>query len=147
MEDGGVFVVVAPPNILHERSTPEGQRHIAVDGKALRLCFDNFCGRKAAHILSVFTSDPALMLAHLDCDEKSSEIPAVQALLRQLGLEQALLTVDAMRRQKNLRGGRCRADRPGQGQPAHVAPTRGTCVPDHSRRRPKRDQQRQAAIA
>jgi hypothetical protein len=77
--------------ILHE-----GQRHIAVDGKALRLSFDNFCDRKAAHILSAFASDPALVLAHLECDEKSNEIPAVQALLRQLGLEQAVLTVDAM---------------------------------------------------
>jgi hypothetical protein len=48
--------------ILHERSTPDGQRHIAVDGKALRLSFDNFCDRKAAHILSAFASDPALVL-------------------------------------------------------------------------------------
>jgi predicted transposase YbfD/YdcC len=40
------------------------------------------------------------VLAHLDCDEKSNEIPAFQALLRQLGLEQALLTV--MHCQKNI---------------------------------------------
>lgn len=86
--------------ILHEKSTSDGQRHIAVDGKALRLSFDNFCDRKAAHILSAFASDPALVLAHLECDEKSNEIPAVQALLRQLGLEQAVLTVDAMHCQK-----------------------------------------------
>ena len=64
------------------------------------LSFDNFCDRKAAHILSAFASDPALVLAHLECDEKSNEIPAVQALLRQLGLEQAVLTVDAMHCQK-----------------------------------------------
>jgi hypothetical protein len=86
--------------ILLDKSTPQGQRHIAVDGKALRLSFDKFCDRKAAHVLSAFASDAALVLAHLDCDEKSNEIPAVQALLRQLGLEQALLTVDAMHCQK-----------------------------------------------
>jgi hypothetical protein len=86
--------------ILHEKSTPEGQRHIVIDGKALRQSFDDFHDRKAAHILSAFASDAALVLAHLDCDEKSNEIPAVQALLRQLGLEQALLTVDAMHCQK-----------------------------------------------
>ena len=121
--------------ILHEKSTPEGQRHIAIDGKALRQSFDDFHDRKAAHILSAFASDAALVLAHLDCDEKSNEIPAVQALLRQLGLEQALLTVDAMHCQKNIRGGRSgrrRPDRPGQRQPAHVAPTRRTGVPNHS---------------
>ena len=63
--------------ILHEKSTPEGQRHIAVDGKALRQSFDDFHDHKAAHILSAFASDPALVLAHLDCDEKSNEISAV----------------------------------------------------------------------
>jgi hypothetical protein len=121
--------------ILHEKSTPEGQRHIAIDGKALRQSFDDFHDRKAAHILSAFASDAALVLAHLDCDEKSNEIPAVQALLRQLGLEQALLTVDAMHCQKNIRGGcssRRTPNRPSQRQPAHVAPTRRTGVPNHS---------------
>lgn len=88
--------------ILDARSTPPGQRHIAVDGKALRQSFDAFQDRKAAHILSAFASGSTLVLAHLDCDEKSNEIPAVQALLRQLGLEQVLLTVDAMHCQKNI---------------------------------------------
>jgi len=110
--------------ILHEKSSPQGQRHIAIDGKALRHSFDHFHDRKAAHVLSAFASDAALVLAHLDCDEKSNEIPAVQALLRELGLEQALLTVDAMHCQKNIRGssrGRRAPDRPDQGQPAHPA--------------------------
>ena len=88
--------------ILDEQATPPGQRHIAVDGKALRQSFDAFQDRKAAHILSAFASASTSVLAHLDCDEKSNEIPAVQALLRQLGLEQALLTVDAMHCQKNI---------------------------------------------
>jgi hypothetical protein len=52
--------------------------------------------------LSAFASDTALVLAHLDCDEKSNEIPAVQALLRQLGLDRVLLTADAMHCQKKL---------------------------------------------
>jgi hypothetical protein len=88
--------------VLHERSAPQRQCHVAVDGKALRLSFDNFQDRKAAHMLSAFASDTALVLAHLDCDEKSNEIPAVQALLRQLGLDRVLLTADAMHCQKKL---------------------------------------------
>jgi hypothetical protein len=67
-----------------------------------RHCGKAFQDRKAAHILSAFASGSTLVLAHLDCDEKSNEIPAVQALLRQLGLEQALLTVDSMHCQKNI---------------------------------------------
>jgi hypothetical protein len=117
--------------ILHAQVCPEGQRHVAIDGKALRHSFDHFQDRKAAHILSAFASDAALVLAHLDCDEKSNEIPAVQALLAELGLAGALLTVDAMHCQKNARTGRrgrCLADRPGQGQPTYAAPAGRTGV-------------------
>jgi predicted transposase YbfD/YdcC len=44
------------------------------------------------------------VLAHLDCDEKSNEIPAPQTLLRQLGLEQVPLSADAMHCQENVPG-------------------------------------------
>ena len=85
---------------LDERSDRLRRRHVAIDGKALRHSFDHSNDRKAAHILSAFASDSGLVLAHLDCDDKSNEIPAVQALLGQLGLAQALVTVDAMHCQK-----------------------------------------------
>jgi hypothetical protein len=67
---------------------------------ALRRSFDNFVDRRAAHLLSAFASDTALVLAHIDCDDKSNEIPAVQTLLATLGLTDALVTVDAMHCQK-----------------------------------------------
>jgi DDE_Tnp_1-associated len=85
---------------LNEAARVEGQRHVAIDGKALRRSFDNFHDRRAAHMLSAFASDTALVLAHLDCDDKSNEIPAVQTLLGALGLIGALVTVDAMHCQK-----------------------------------------------
>jgi hypothetical protein len=62
--------------------------------------FDNFLDRRAVHILSAFASDTALVLAHLDCAEKSNEIPAVQTLLGTLALTDAVVTVDAMHCQK-----------------------------------------------
>jgi DDE_Tnp_1-associated len=85
---------------LNAAAEVEGQRHVAIDGKALRHSFDNFHDRHAAHMLSAFASDTALVLAHLDCDDKSNEIPAVQALLGTLGLTGAVVTVDAMHCQK-----------------------------------------------
>jgi len=85
---------------LNAAAKVEGQRHVAIDGKALRHSFDNFHDRRAAHLLSAFASDTALVLAHLDCDDKSNEIPAVQALLGTLGLTGAVVTVDAMHCQK-----------------------------------------------
>jgi DDE_Tnp_1-associated len=86
---------------LHDASKIDGQRHVAIDGKALRHSFDNFHDRRAAHMLSAFASNTALVLAHLDCDGKSNEIPAVQTLLGALGLTGAVVTVDAMHCQKN----------------------------------------------
>jgi hypothetical protein len=87
---------------LNAAAEVEGQRHVAVDGKTLRRSFDNFHDRRAAHMLSAFATDTALVLAHLDCDDKSNEIPAMQNLLGALGLTGALVTVDAMHCQKKL---------------------------------------------
>jgi hypothetical protein len=86
---------------LHNAATVAGRGHVAIDGKALRRSFDNFHDRRATHMLSAFASDTALVLAHLDCDDKSNEIPAVQNLLGTLGLTGAVVTVDAMHCQKN----------------------------------------------
>ena len=85
---------------LNDEARIEGQRHVAIDGKSLRHSFDNFLDRRAAHMLSAFAADTALVLAHLDCDDKSNEIPAVQTLLGTLGLAGAVVTVDAMHCQK-----------------------------------------------
>jgi hypothetical protein len=111
--------------ILHEQTSPAERRPVAIDGKVLRRSFDGFHDRKAAHILSAFATDAALVLAHADCDDKSNEIPAVQTLLSELGLAGALMTVDALHCQKNIRAGcsgRRSRHRPGQGQPAYPAP-------------------------
>lgn len=75
---------------------------IALDGKTLRGSFDAFHDRAAAQVLSAFATDTALVLAHVDIDGKSNEIPAAQALLAELGLAcGALVTLDAMHCQKN----------------------------------------------
>jgi hypothetical protein len=77
---------------------------VAIDGKTLRHSFDAFNDRKAAHVLSAFSVDDALILGHLEVDEKSNEIPAAQAMIKALRLEGRLFTLDAMHCQKNLPG-------------------------------------------
>jgi hypothetical protein len=88
--------------ILHEQTGSAERRQVAIDGKVLRRSFDGFHDRKAVHLLSVFATDAAVVLAHADCDEKSNEIPALQTLLSELGLAGALITVDALHCQKNI---------------------------------------------
>jgi hypothetical protein len=95
---------------------------IAVDGKTLRGSFDGFHDQKAAHVLSAFAQDQAIILGHLAIDDKSNEIPAAQALINDLGLEGRLFTLDAMHCQKNLRGGT--PDRRSPFGPAEEEPAR-----------------------
>ena len=84
------------------RATP-GQGSVALDGKTLRGSFDRFHDRAAAQVLSAFATDTALVLAHVDIAEKSSEIPAAQALLAELGVARdTLVTLDALHCQKNI---------------------------------------------
>jgi hypothetical protein len=89
--------------ILNDAAEVQDRRHVAIDGKTLRRSFDSSLDRRAAHMLSAFASDTALVLAHLNCDEKSNEIPAVQTLLGSLPLSDAVVTVDAMHGQKSIR--------------------------------------------
>ena len=78
-----------------------GTASIALDGKTLRGSFDRFHDRTAAHVLSAFATDTKLVLAHVDIGEKSSEIPAAQALLAEMGIaEDAIVTLDALHCQK-----------------------------------------------
>jgi DDE_Tnp_1-associated len=85
---------------LQATRTIPGQASIALDGKTLRGSFDNFNDRAAAQILSALATDTALVLAHIDIDDKSNEIPAAQALLAALGLASHLVTLDALHCQK-----------------------------------------------
>jgi hypothetical protein len=88
---------------LQTASAPPGQGSIALDGKTLRGSFDNFRDRAAAQVLSAFATDTSLMLAHVDIAEKSNEIPAAQALLADLGINNStIVTLDALHRQKNI---------------------------------------------
>lgn len=88
--------------LLQAAHATPGQGSIALDGKTLRGSIDNFCDRAAAQILSAFATDTALVLAHVDIDEKSNEIPAAQTLLAELGVASgAIVTLDALHCQKN----------------------------------------------
>ena len=74
-----------------------GARVIAFDGKTLKGSFDNFHDAKARQVLSAFAVDTALVLAHIEIDEKSNEIPA---LMEELDLAGHIVTCDAMHCQK-----------------------------------------------
>src|SRR5919199_1052607 len=73
---------------------------VALDGKTLRRSFDHLNDRAAAHVLSAFASEAALILAHQEVAAAADEIPAVQAMITELGLSGVLFTADALHCQK-----------------------------------------------
>ncbi len=87
-------------SLLQTACAKPGGGSLAIDGKTLRGSFDQFRDRAAAHLLGVFATDTALVLAHSEVDEKSNEIPAAQALLAELGLAGRLVTLDALHCQR-----------------------------------------------
>jgi hypothetical protein len=108
---------------LNSGEPTAGKRILAFDGKVLKGSFDAFNDVKARQILSAFAVDTALVLAHIEIDEKSNEIPAVQKLLEELDVMGKIVTLDAMHCQNNIRSS-CRRtgpfDRSVEGQPTDL---------------------------
>jgi hypothetical protein len=85
---------------LNAAAAGPGARLLAFDGKTLKGSFDSFNDLKARQVLSAFAVDTALVLAHIEIDEKSNEIPAVQKLFEELDVAGHIVTCDAMHCQK-----------------------------------------------
>ena len=85
---------------LLNAATASARRTVSVDGKTLKQSFDNFTDRKAAQVLHAFNLEAGLVLAHIEIDEKSNEIPAAQQLLGELRLAGCTVTLDALHCQK-----------------------------------------------
>ncbi len=102
--DGGDVEKVFREHAANLNRAPEGAntRVVAFDGKVPRGSFDNFLDAKAKQVLSAFAVDTGLVLAHIEIDEKTNEIPAMQELMAQLGLAGHVATADAMHCQKKL---------------------------------------------
>jgi hypothetical protein len=129
-----LFLALAPADLeaafreharaLGEKAPVSGPRVIALDGKTLRRSFDHLHDRAAAHVLSAFAGETGLILAHQEVRDAPDEVPAVQALLGDLGVRGVLFTADALHCQKNLRERRPRRQRPpgpAEGQPTRLA--------------------------
>jgi hypothetical protein len=73
-------------------SGADGLKLLVIDGKSLRGSFDALKDKKVMQILSVFASGGRIILAHVEIDDKTNEIPVVQALIAELHLEGCLFT-------------------------------------------------------
>lgn len=76
------------------------RKYIAFDGKALRGSIDRFQDKKCLQELFAYEINGKIILGHIDIDEKSNEIPAMQELIEKLNLRDCIFTADAMHCQK-----------------------------------------------
>jgi len=73
---------------------------IAIDAKVLRGSFDRAADQSPLHTMTAFATETRLVIRQLSVDDKSNEIPAVPKLLELMEIEGAVITLDAMRCQK-----------------------------------------------
>jgi hypothetical protein len=75
---------------------------LAADGKTLRGSFDHMKDQRATQIMSIFATNIDLIVAHSKIDSKTNEIPVLPELIKELGIENKIFTMDAMHCQKKL---------------------------------------------
>lgn len=75
---------------------------VAIDGKTLRRSFDHVNNKRALHLVSAWACDANLSLGQVQVDDKSNEVTAIPELLKILGLNGAIVTLDAMGCQKEI---------------------------------------------
>jgi hypothetical protein len=71
---------------------------VAVDGKSLRR--SHHTGQPAPHLLSAILHQEAVVVAQMEVEEKTNEIPKLPALLAPLPLAGTVVTADALHTQK-----------------------------------------------
>ena len=75
---------------------------ICLDGKTIRGSKNSKTNDKTAHIVSAFASNKNLILGQIKVDEKSNEITAIPELLKNLDIDGAIVTIDAMGCQEEI---------------------------------------------
>lgn len=83
-----------------QRLEQPGLKWIAMDGKALRGSASKVLDRRARQLVSAFSQQDLILLGHMEVDDKSNEIPAVQSLIESLEIGGGILTLDALHCQK-----------------------------------------------
>ncbi len=77
-------------------------KHIAIDGKALRRSHDKRKNLGPLFLVSAWSVECGISLGQLATEEKSNEITAIPALLKNLDVQGAIVTIDAAGCQKNI---------------------------------------------
>ena len=79
-----------------------GAQQIAIDGKTLRRAHDRTQGKKALHLLSAWATESQISLGQLKVEGHENEIVALPALIEQVVMPGAVVSIDAMGCQREV---------------------------------------------
>ena len=101
--DGGSLEAVFRRHAAMQHATLGGGQGevVAHDGKSLKGSYDTAHDQKMSQLFRAFAMGTKIILGHVAIMVKSNEIPAMQALVSELGLTGVLCTADAMHCQIN----------------------------------------------
>jgi hypothetical protein len=100
LDEADAEAVDSTVNAWLERQTGDDKdRVIAIDGKTLKASARK--GARQVHLLSAFLHRQEVVIAQVQVDIKSNEIPAVVPLLEHLDIQGAVVTADALHTQKD----------------------------------------------
>jgi hypothetical protein len=75
---------------------------IAIYGKRIRRSLDKASNKSGIHMVSVWANENRLVLGQVKVDAKSNEITAIPKLLEKFNITGAIVTLDAMGRQRTI---------------------------------------------
>ena len=75
---------------------------IPIDGKTMKSSHSKGKGKRALHVLSAYSCANGLSLGQLKIDGKTNEITVIPELIKNLAIEGAIVTIDAMWCQKEI---------------------------------------------
>ena len=86
---------------IREVATGDG-RQISLDGKTLKLSHGSSNEKRACHIVNAWSNSQSLVLAQEAVRDKSNEIVAMREVVKNIDLEGALVSIDAIGCQADL---------------------------------------------
>jgi len=106
---GRVFAMLDPASVearfltwVQATVTPLATQVIAVDGKRLRRSHDRAQGRTPLHLISAWATETGVALGQVRVADHDNEIVALPALLEQVVVAGATVTIDAMGCQREV---------------------------------------------
>jgi len=77
-------------------------KHIAIDGKAVRAACEKVYQKKAPILVNAFMVEAGLCIGQLRIEDKTNEIKGIPSLLEWLDIKGAVITIDAIGCQKDI---------------------------------------------